>query len=145
MVKNNLIKNRFRYAEEDMDDLCGIRISGKGRDVVIFVVYAPTVSSKLIEERKKFFKEVEERIRRVTNEHDDIIVLGDFNAKLKYKREGSEGVEQSEENDNTNLMKGMIENLNLYDNYENEDSELYFTYEKKAGEKGVQVNIRLCL
>jgi exonuclease III len=61
--------------------LCTIRIKGKFYNTTIVNVYAPTESAK--EEQKEQFYENLNRCCDQIPKHDALLILGDFNAKIR--------------------------------------------------------------
>jgi exonuclease III len=60
--------------------LCKLRIKGKFNNITLINVYAPTEDSE--EEIEHFYSHLS-NIRDSVTEHDSLILLGDFNAKIE--------------------------------------------------------------
>ena len=111
---------------EEIDNMTLFRLNGVNKRLNIFMVYAPC-DNKPITSRKKFFDDLGDQIETLTEGNDDTLIIGDFNAKLKMTK----GDFLQDENRNTVFLNGLINRLQLHNNFDNEDSEIHWTFEHR--------------
>ena len=126
LIKLELINSTEILWEHGFDNFMGIRIKCNGRNVMFAIIYAPC-DNQPIHMRKQFFEDVVNTIKKLQDTCDDIVVIGDFNSYLMYN---VGEIVQSKLNKNSPLFIDMMNDLDLVDNYKNEDSTLNYTFEK---------------
>ena len=77
--------------------------------------------------KDKFYNDISDKIETLNEKGDDFMLIGDFNAKLSYDKND---IKQGR-NSNSNYLKDLMLKFQLKDNFQNEDTELYWTYEKR--------------
>ena len=133
-IRKDIWDNADNLNPGSTDNVTGIRLKGKNRNLVFAIIYAPCVgdgirSGKNRQERELFFKEVSDLCRKWTTSDDDLIVLGDFNAKLKFNKDG---ITQMDRNGNSDLLERMIADMHLINTYDNVNSQVYYTREERG-------------
>ena len=102
------------YYVTKLERIICLKIKAKHHNIVIIQVYAP---NEIAEEAEKtqFYEELRETIKEHKKSRDQLIVMGDFNAKVGEKREnkvvGPYGM--GERNDNGELLIGFCKEEDL--------------------------------
>merc|ERR1712002_893777 len=126
-IKNELDNNLEVISIKEMDNLTLFRLVGNGkRRLNIFVVYGPCENKKK-SYKDKFYNDISDKIEILNEKGDDFMLIGDFNAKLDYDKNG---IKQGR-NSNSNYLKELMLKFQLKDNFQNEDSEIFWTFEKR--------------
>merc|ERR1712002_838471 len=113
-IKNELDNNLEVISIKEMDNLTLFRLVGNGKKRLnIFVVYGPCENKKK-SYKDKFYNDISDKIETL-------------NAKLSYDKND---IKQGR-NSNSNYLKDLMLKFHLKDNFQNEDSEIYWTYEKR--------------
>ena len=83
IILNEKLANAVKYYDLISERIMCIKVQGKHHDILIFQVYAPTEDSEE-EDKELFYENLDKAIKNHKSFNDQLIIMGDFNAKVGH-------------------------------------------------------------
>lgn len=132
MIKNRWKENVVEFVAVS-SRVVYLRIKLKKKELIIFQIHAPTTKYP-IKVKEEFFDQVTELISKVCNNHQELIILGDFNSRIGERIRGEEHIMGPHSSGKRNESgQAMIEfaalhNTKITNSFFNETKSHHWTY-----------------